>query len=149
MSADNEHLGPHQVPSEDWIACAPFEQLLGMKIVEAEEGQSTLTMPFTYQLANGGNLMHGGALVSLADTAAVMAIKSLLAPGTHFATISMAIDFQQPVTQGLVMARGRVRPGTDRLWQAEIIISDQRQHTVMQCHAVFKTARQRQPAKEG
>ncbi len=70
--------GPHRVRLEQWISCAPFERLLNMEIVEAKDGHAVLTMPFFYDLAQGAGLMHGGALVSLADTAVVMAIKSLL-----------------------------------------------------------------------
>ena len=52
--------------------------------------------------------MHGGALVSLADTAVVMAIKSIIAPKTHFATISLETKFLYPVKQGVVTAKARV-----------------------------------------
>jgi acyl-CoA thioesterase len=71
----------------DWISCAPFEKLLHIKVVEAANGWAVLTMTFLIDFAQGAGLMHGGALVSLADTAVVMAIKSLLSPKTHFATI--------------------------------------------------------------
>jgi acyl-CoA thioesterase len=70
--------GPHRFHMEGWISCAPFERLLRMQIVEAKNGRATLTMPFLLDFAQGAGLMHGGALVSLADTAVVMAIKSLL-----------------------------------------------------------------------
>ena len=61
-----------------WISCAPFERLLNMTIVEACDGRATLTMPFLIDYAQGAGLMHGGALVSLADTAVAMAIKSII-----------------------------------------------------------------------
>ena len=85
----NNHNGPHRFNMPAWISCAPFEQMLGMEIVKAEAGEAILRMPFIQSLAQGAGLMHGGALVSLADTAVVMAIKSIVDPGTHFATISM------------------------------------------------------------
>ena len=87
---NTEHwTGPHKFEMESWISCAPFERLLNMKIVEASAGRATLTMPFFVDFAQGGGLMHGGALVSLADTAVVMAIKSIIDPQTHFATVSL------------------------------------------------------------
>ena len=76
----DRYTGPHTFDMEGWISCAPFERLLHMEIVEASDGRATLTMPFLIDFAQGAGLLHGGALVSLADTAVVMAIKSL-APG--------------------------------------------------------------------
>ena len=43
--------------------------------------------------------MLGGVLVSLADTAVVMAIKSVVTPGTHFATIAMQNGCRQVVVR--------------------------------------------------
>jgi uncharacterized protein (TIGR00369 family) len=88
-----ESTGPHHFAMEGWISCAPFERLMHMKIVEASGGKATLTMPFLIDFAQGAGLLHGGALVSLADTAVVMAIKSALPPQTHFATISLKLGF--------------------------------------------------------
>ncbi|NIP52626.1 MAG: PaaI family thioesterase, partial [Phycisphaerae bacterium] len=62
---------------------------------------------FLIDFAQGGGLMHGGALVSLADTAVVMAIKSIVPPQTHFATISLQTKFLHPVKKGIVTARAR------------------------------------------
>jgi len=66
---NNRFTGPHNIKMENWISCAPFERYLGMEIIQAEEGRAILTMPFSPELAQGASLMHGGALMSLADTA--------------------------------------------------------------------------------
>jgi acyl-coenzyme A thioesterase PaaI-like protein len=47
--------------------------------------------------------MHGSALVSLADSAVVMATKSLLTPKTHFAPIALKAKYILPVKQGIVL----------------------------------------------
>lgn len=86
---------PFELP--DWIACAPFEEYLGMKIEEAKDGRALLTMPFKVKLAQGKGLMHGGAVTPLADTAVAMAIKSLLPEDTHFATVELGLRFHAPV----------------------------------------------------
>jgi uncharacterized protein (TIGR00369 family) len=52
--------------------------------------------------------MHGGALVSLADTAVVTAIKSVLEPGAHFAAISLETRIKRPVTKAAVEARAAI-----------------------------------------
>ena len=38
--------GPLPFRLPEWIACAPFEEFLGMRIEEAKEGRALLTMPF-------------------------------------------------------------------------------------------------------
>lgn len=97
---------PFQLP--EWIATAPFEEFLGMKIEKAENGKAVLTMPFKAALCQGKGLMHGGAVVSLADTALAMAIKSLLPEGTDFVTIKMGLEFHAPVRWGIVRAEAKV-----------------------------------------
>lgn len=139
-----EPTGPHRVQMESWISCAPFEKLLQMEILEAEDGNAVLTMPFFLQLAQGGGLMHGGALASLADTAVVMAIKSILPPQTHFATISMESKFLYPVKEGIVTARARVEPLEERTLRGHATVFNQEERAVMEFISVFKIARDTQ-----
>jgi len=107
---------------DGWISCAPFERLLHMEIVEASDGRATLTMPFLIDYAQGAGLMHGGALVSLSDTAVVMAIKSLAPVQTHFATISLVSTFLYPVKQGVVTARAKVIKQEGRILQVQATV---------------------------
>ena len=138
---DTRPTGPHRFAMPAWISCAPFEQLLGMEILAAEKGMARLQMPFVRDLAQGAGLMHGGALVSLADTAVVMAIKSVVRPGTHFATISLESRFLHPVKQGVVTAHATVvaREGARLTGRCEVM--DDAQCTVMTFSSVFKIAR--------
>src|SRR6266702_7589101 len=96
---------PFELPA--WIACAPFEEFLGMRIEEAVEGRAVLAMPFRVKLAQGKGLLHGGAVTALADTAVAIAIKSVLPEGTHFATIELGLKFHAPVKGGTVKAVAR------------------------------------------
>ena len=133
--------GPHHFMLEGWISSAPFEKLLNMTIVEAREGRATLTMPFLIQYAQGAGLMHGGALVSLADTCMVMAIKSLLPPGSHFATIHLETRFLHPVKKGTVTARAAVLSRVDRLIEGKATIYDDEERAVLEFACTFKIAR--------
>ena len=133
--------GPHQFDMEDWISCAPFERLLNMKIIEAIDGRAILTMPFLIDFAQGGGLMHGGALVSLADTAVVMAIKSIVPPRTHFATISLETKFLYPVKKGIVTARARVTSQDGRIVQGQATVYDEAKKAVLEFSSTFKIAK--------
>lgn len=113
---------PFELPQ--WIACAPFEEYLGMRIDEAEGGRAVLTMPFKVKLAQGKGLMHGGAVTALADTAVAMAIKSILPENTHFATTDLALKFHAPVKEGTVRAEARIIAQDDRVITGEALVFD-------------------------
>ena len=84
--------------------------------------------------------MHGGALATLADTAVVMAIKSLLPPGTHFATISMESKFLYPVKQGVVTAKATAAKEKERTLSGRATIYNQEDKAVMEFASIFKIA---------
>ena len=126
-----------------WVELAPFEQMLGMKIESAGDGQAVLTMPFTVKLAQGMGLLHGGAITALADTAAAMAIKTLLPEDTHFATVEMTTRFLAPVRSGTVTARAEaVRDEEDdRTYKAQVLVMDEGGAVVTEFWSEFKIAR--------
>ena len=138
---DGASTGPHRFHLDGWISCAPFERLLHIEIVKAAGGRAVLRMPFHIEFAQGAGLMHGGALVGLADTAAVMAIKSVLPPQTHFATVTMAVEYQRPVRQGIVTARSRVAALSDREWEGRTQVFNDNAQPVLAFKATFKIAR--------
>jgi uncharacterized protein (TIGR00369 family) len=115
---------PFELPA--WIALAPFEEYLGMRIDEAEGGRAVLSMPFRAAHCQGMGLMHGGAVTALADTALAIAIKTLLPEGAHFATIEMTLKFHAPVRWGTVRAIAEVseRDERDIAGQVEVVTED-------------------------
>lgn len=124
-----------------WISRAPYEQHLGMEIVSTEDGKAVLRMPFVKSLAQGAGLMHGGALVSLADTAVVMAIKSIVMPGTHFATTALETRFLHPVKQGTITANATVVEWKENRLKGNCEILDESDRVVMWFASDFKIAR--------
>jgi len=141
MALSDTHTGPHKIQLDQWISCAPFEQLLGLTIEEAHNGESHLYMDFVRKLAQGGGLAHGGALVTLADTAVAMAVKSILPENSRFGTISLASEFLAPVTRGRVTARARTRILENRKIEGRADLFDHEGKKVMTFSSVFKVAR--------
>ena len=111
-----------------------------MQIIKAENGEAVLQMPFIKSFAQGAGLMHGGALVSLADTAVVMAIKSVLKPGTHFATISLESRFLHPVKKGVIEAKAKIIEHQGSTIKGTCDIFDEANRKVMNFDSVFKIA---------
>lgn len=133
--------GETQFELDGWIATAPFEDHVGLTIETAAHGEARLSMPFRLCLANGGGVMHGGALVTLADTAVAMAIKSILPPGTIFATTELRTQFLAPIQDGMVMALARVRGPEGRTFHGEAELQDEAGTVVARFSSVFRVAR--------
>ncbi len=124
-----------------WIDTAPFEDLLAMSIERATEGEAVLSLPFLVKYAQGGGFLHGGVLTALADTAVAMAIKTVLPPGTVFATTELTTRFLAPVRQGRVTARATVTGPEERTFRGEAVVTDETGGEVARFTSVFRVAR--------
>ncbi|MRR57579.1 MAG: PaaI family thioesterase [Deltaproteobacteria bacterium] len=127
---------PFELPG--WIACAPFEEYLGMQIEEAADGRATLSMPFLVRLAQGKGLMHGGAVTSLADTAVAMAIKSVLPEDSHFVTVELSLKFHAPLRSGTVRAVASVIEHDERNIRGMAEVFDENGVKTATFHSVFR-----------
>jgi len=132
---------PFALPA--WIALAPFEEYLGMRIDEASQGSATLSMPFRAAHCQGAGLMHGGAVVSLADTSLAIAIKTLLPEGTHFATIDMALQFHAPVRWGTLRAIATVTERSERDIRGEVAVVTEDDVKAATFKAIFRVKREK------
>jgi len=130
-----------------WIALAPFEEYLGMRIDEAAGGRAVLSMQFHAMHCQGAGLMHGGAVVSLADTALAIAIKTLLPEGTHFATIDLSLQFHAPVRWGTVRAVAEVTERTENDIRGEAAVLTEEGVKAATFRAVFRIRRERKDAR--
>lgn len=126
---------------DGWIDTAPFEDLLGMTVERCAGGEALLSMPFLVKFAQGGGVLHGGALTALADTAVALAIKSLLPEGTIFATTELSTRFLAPLRQGRVSARATVRGPEGRSFFGEATLQDTNGVEIARFNCTFRVAR--------
>lgn len=133
--------GPCPFELPEWIACAPFERYLGMRIEETSEGRAVLSMPFLVKLAQGKGLMHGGAITSLADTAVAMAIKTVLPEGSHFATVELSLSFHAPVRSGTVRAFATIVERDERTIKGMAEVFDDNGVKTATFHSTFRVKR--------
>ena len=82
--------------------------LLGMKIITAEAGIGRVGITVDERLMHPQQIVHGGVIFTLADSAMSMALFSLLPPGTPFGTVEAKINFLLPVRAGELQAEGSV-----------------------------------------
>lgn len=85
-----------------------YLQLLGMKIVTADGGVGRVSISIDERLLHPWQMVHGGVIFTLADTAMSMALMSVIPPETPFGTIEAKINFLLPVHTGELVAEAAV-----------------------------------------
>ncbi len=89
-------------------ASIPLAAELGIELAEATAERVTATLAWRRELCTVGGVLHGGALMALADTAgAVCAFLNLPDGATGTSTIESKTNFFRPVTAGAVTAAAR------------------------------------------
>jgi uncharacterized protein (TIGR00369 family) len=90
---------------------SPFVLHLGMRLEKIEPDRAQLAMPFRDELATIGDVVHGGALSALVDTAAMAASWSaheVSGGELRGTTVGLSVDFVAAARGGEVVADARV-----------------------------------------
>ena len=89
-------------------ALMPFGQLLGIEVVSADAECVVATLEWSPDLTTTGDLLHGGAIMALADTVGgIVAFLNLPDGAKATTTTSSATQFMAGVRSGTVTATGR------------------------------------------
>ncbi len=81
-----------------------YFQLLDLHIDDAQDGEGAVSIQVDARLYHPQQIVHGGVIFTLADTAMAMALISVLPPDTRFSTIEAKINFLLPVRTGELSA---------------------------------------------
>jgi uncharacterized protein (TIGR00369 family) len=90
------------------FARVPYVGLLGFEFVRAERGAATFALDVREELTRMGGILHGGAVVSLLDTAAAFAVHTVIEPDARTVTVDLTVHFLRPASGGRIEARARV-----------------------------------------
>jgi acyl-CoA thioesterase len=82
--------------------------LLGMKIERSEDGIGLVRIQVDERLMHPQQMVHGGVIFTIADTAMSMALRSMIPTGTPFGTIEAKINYMLPASAGELLAEGKV-----------------------------------------
>ena len=104
-----------------------FARLLGFRLVSVAPDEVIAEMPVTAELANRNGVMHGGAIMALADNLGGTATMINLPPGKTTTTLESKTNFLRPIRIGdtataraVPLHKGR----TTMIWQTTITRSD-------------------------
>ena len=105
----------------------PFGRLIGMKIIEAQPDRVVTEMVVREELANRNGVLHGGAVMALADNMGGTATFLNLPAGAGTTTIESKTNFfaacpigETITTETTPLHRGR----TTMVWQTRITRAD-------------------------
>jgi uncharacterized protein (TIGR00369 family) len=74
-------------------------ELLGIRLVEVEEGRVVFSATAEERFYNGTGVAHGGFAATLLDTALGCAINSTMPVGKRFTTLELKVNLTRPLTK--------------------------------------------------
>ncbi len=107
----------------------PFANLMGLRLTSIAADRVTAELPVREDLCTVPAVLHGGALMALADTLGAVATVANLAEGAHTTTIESKTNFFAAIALGDT-ARAECTPlhrgRTTMVWQTRITRGDGR-----------------------
>jgi 1,4-dihydroxy-2-naphthoyl-CoA hydrolase len=88
----------------DLVATMPFAVAVGITIDAASKDEVRGRIPWTPDRCTTGGLMHGGAVMTLADTVGAVCAFLNLPPGASTSTITSSTNFFRAVRDGVLHA---------------------------------------------
>jgi uncharacterized protein (TIGR00369 family) len=109
-----------------FLAHSPFVGHLGMRLEAIHPDAVRISMPFRPELATTGDLVHGGAITSLVDTAATAAAWSVVEVGQapRGTTVGLTVDFVAPARGAELTADATVRRRGRQLCFCDVDVAD-------------------------
>jgi uncharacterized protein (TIGR00369 family) len=111
---------------EQFIPSSPHAAQLGIRIVSLGTDEAVLELPFKPELATIGQVVHGGAIGALIDTAAMAAAWATdeVPESVAGSTVSLSINFASAADALDLRAEARVARRGGRLSFCEVTVTD-------------------------
>lgn len=109
-----------------FIPASPFAAALGIGVGSLEPDRAVLTMPFKQELATIGDVVHGGAISTLVDTAAMAAAWCTddIPDTPRGTTVSLSVNFVAAGRAADLSATAHVVKRGGTLCHCEVEVSD-------------------------
>src|SRR5829696_2465520 len=93
-----------------FLPASPFAAELGIELADLRPGHAELRLPWSPRLATMGEVVHGGAVATLLDTAGMAAAWSddAIPDKPAGSTVSMSVSFAAPAVATDLIARAAV-----------------------------------------
>ena len=84
----------------------PYWETLGLELKEVGQGRAVFEVEVRPGLLQKRNVVHGGVLASIADSACAVAGMTMVFPGSYVTTINLQVAYLKPVAEGRIRAEG-------------------------------------------
>ena len=123
-----------------WLANSPFARVTGLELTDMEPERATVVMPFSEQLTTFGDVVHGGAIATLLDVAAVAAAWSGVTDegAATGATVSSSVNYMRAARGSDLTANASVTRRAKSLCFCEVQITDEDDRLVAQGIVTYK-----------
>ncbi|MGN0934039.1 PaaI family thioesterase [Falsigemmobacter intermedius] len=112
------------------LAQPPFAKLLDIRTIEANgEDEVVAELLVREDLTNRNGMLHGGAIMTLADNVAGTATYRQMAPGQYTVTMESKTNFFRPIPLGTrvrAVARGLHIGRRTMVWEVSLYLEDGR-----------------------
>ncbi|WP_018916227.1 MULTISPECIES: PaaI family thioesterase [Halomonadaceae] len=117
-----------------------YHELLGMQVVEWQEGRAVVELAIKPQHLNRSGNVHGGVLASMLDSALSLAGLHCSVPGNirRGMTLSLTTSFVGPAREGVIQAIGTVRGGGQKTYMSSGEIKDSQGNLVAIGEGAFR-----------
>jgi uncharacterized protein (TIGR00369 family) len=109
-----------------FIPASPLVALLGIEIDALGDDEATLRLPYRTELTTIGEVVHGGAIAALADTAVMAACWCFDDPPESLrgSTVDLTVHYLAPAMASDLTAHARVLRRGRRLSHVEASVAD-------------------------
>ncbi len=121
----NEEPSRRQI-IEQFIPNSPHAKELGIRVVSLGTDEAVLELPFKPELATIGDVVHGGAIGALIDTAAMAAAWATdeVPESVAGSTVSLSVNYASAASGVDLRAEARVAKRGGRLSFCEVRVTD-------------------------
>jgi len=125
---------------EQFIPNSPHAVQLGIEFVSLGTDEAVLKLPFKPELATIGEVVHGGAISALIDTAAMAAAWAMdeIPENPAGSTVSLSVNFASTASGVDLQAASRVVKRGGRLSFCEVTVTDPDGTVVAQGIAIYR-----------
>ena len=108
-----------------------FRELLGLELVEAEEGRAVVELRAGDRHLNPGGTVHGGAVSTLIDVAMAEALNPMTGEEERPVTIEIKVNYLEPGKPGTLSCTAKVRKGGKRITIVEAEVTQRENDEVV------------------
>jgi uncharacterized protein (TIGR00369 family) len=124
----------------EFIPASPFARHVGIEIESLEADRARLRLPFAEAVATMGDVVHGGAVTTLVDTAAMAAAWCTddVPDSLRGTTVGLSVDFLAAARGGDLVAEARVLRRGSSLSFCDVEVRDAEEQLVAKGLVTYK-----------